>query len=254
MKRKTNRILFFPICLAILTSCGQGGTSTQSVQSHSNSSIVSDASVPSDSGTDSVTYVNTASGDAMLSCIFIGRQRITGYAVPGKYTEIFPSFEYLPKIDASKMYIDGNIPVYSSYAYSEDNPMSIIASNGEWDFFPTKVRYEKYTINNQPDRPEWTGYFRKKIDEVSPDTPVIIEGAFFFDWNGDGTQTVIVNAGNMFEAADSTGFMKDCSVPTTPLPPPSDKTAYYQMAAIFTYKQDKTEIYELLTIFSLLRD
>lgn len=59
--------------------------------------------------------------------------------------------------------------------------MNTIATNGNWDLFPIKIRYEKYHAENQPNRQEWVDYFRDKLNEVSPNIPLVFTEAWFFD-------------------------------------------------------------------------
>lgn len=235
-KRIVFKILSIVLCFVILSGC-------KAASSHLQSDGVSE--INAEQIADSTTYVYTAQGFLPISYVCNGKQLISEGLSLRELYNILPSAETLPKIEASQLYINNNLPERCCYN-SHEVVMNTIASDGNWDFFPIKVRYEKYTLNNQPNRPEWTEYFKKKINQVSPDTPVIFEEAYFFDWNGDGTQSVIVNAGNTFEKALSDDFFKGRDLPTAPTPPPSDITAFYQLSAIFTYQKNGTVTYDLL--------
>jgi len=98
-----------------------------------------------------------------------------------------------------------------------------ISSNGNWDFFPIKVRYQRYTLENQPNKPEWDQYFMSRIKEESENTPLIYVDAWFFDWNQDGIEDAFVNASNTFYSYED----------AVPNPPFYDKTVIYTISALF---------------------
>ena len=191
------------------------------------------------------TYVYTAQGFLPVSHIENEQQIISGGKGMSELYNLLPKSETLSEIDTSSMYTNNNVP--NNYCYnSHETIMNKIMSNGDWDFFPTKVQYKKYSLKNQPDRTDWKQYFQKKLDEISPNTPIIFEEAYFFDWDKNGTQYVIVNIGNAFEKAISTDFFEGYSLPDKPTPPPSDQTVFYQMSAIFIYQENQMYVYDLL--------
>jgi len=64
------------------------------------------------------------------------------------------------------------------------------------------------------------------------DTPVIIADAWFFDWNMDGKEDVLVNASNMiWHYGDRRQIMATN-------PPNSDNTVKYEMSALFISEND----------------
>ncbi|HOP09874.1 MAG TPA: hypothetical protein PK629_00095 [Oscillospiraceae bacterium] len=141
-----------------------------------------------------------------------------------------PDWETLEKHYVSVMNSNGEkIP---SEEPGNSNAEVVVSSNGNWDFFPTKVRYEEYTMQNQPNNPEWDDYFRSRIQEKSDDTPVIYLDAWFFDWNGDGIEDAFVNASNMIYTTEDK---------PKPNPPYADNTSVYMLSALFLSGNDPLE-------------
>lgn len=125
------------------------------------------------------------------------------------------------------MYVEGtktpyDIPLQTGVIHP-GNISDSIATNGVWEPFPVKVRYERYTLENQPKNETWLNYFGFKIHEVSPNTPVIITEAWFFDLNGDGIEEAFVNANNTFYSTED----------NTPNPPAAKVSAVYAFSAVF---------------------
>lgn len=125
------------------------------------------------------------------------------------------------------MYMEGtktpyDIPLQLGFMYPV-NISDSIAINSEWELFPVKVRYQRYTLENQPKNETWLNYFGTKIHEVSPNTPVIITEAWFFDLNGDGIEETFVNANNTFYSTED----------NTPNPPAAQVSAVYAFSAVF---------------------
>lgn len=132
-----------------------------------------------------------------------------------------PSADNLKKYYIADMYSDvANIPTIDEYPELTDG---FICSNGNWDFFPNKVRYEEYTFGNQPNKPEWDKYFMSRIKEKTDETPLIYVNAWFFDWNRDGIEDAFVNASNTLYSKED----------NTPNPPSSDKTVTYTISVLF---------------------
>lgn len=248
-KNIIKNIFIFMLAITFLPFSGCKKTPVASSLAQNTSQEQSPESLEPKELVDSVTYVHTSQGFLAASYIENGKQLISGELRYSDISTQFPSPELLSNIDTSKMYIDGAIPKYLGYN-SHKPIMNLLASNGDWDFFPTKVGYEKYSLRNQPSRKEWTDYFRKKLDEISPNIPIVFEEAFFFDWKGDGTQSVIVNIGNTFEKAISTDFFEGYNLSISPTPPPTDQTVFYQMSAIFTYEKNEIHTFDLLNSFN----
>ena len=224
----------FIVLLTIAVLCGCAGCSPTSTNLQSKTTLP-----------DSTTYIYTAQGFLPLSHIYDGTQLFSGEIRLAENTSPLPSPESLSKIDTSNMYIGNTVPKY--YCYNSYEPvMHTLASNGNWDFFPTKVKYEKYSLATQPDRDEWIAYFQKQLDKVSANAPIIFKEAYFFKPDKQGTQVIIVNAGNTFEADVDTEFFEGYDKPSNPISPPYNVTAWYQMSAIFIYQNEQVSTYELL--------
>ncbi len=183
-------------------------------------------SIPSTIGTptDHVTYLYD-SDYYPVSHMKEGAQILSGdvgmCGFVNEYIGRTPSVENLKRHYIKDMYDDSGKTLFDESEYSLSD--LFICSNGDWDFFPTKVRYEKYTLQNQPDKPEWDEYFMSRIKEVSDVTPLIYTNAYFFDWNGDGIEDALVYACNTFDSNE------DCE----PNPPYYDKTATYNLSVLF---------------------
>lgn len=180
---------------------------------------------------DSITYVNHGSEYLPVSYVDGGVQLLMGYE--GEWyewrTEVNNRIKDAPRagslntVNANDMYLNSK-PEYEGIPAVIFN---FVASTGDWDLFPVKVRYKKYTLNNQPDCKEWIDYFGEKLAAVSPDTPVVFAEAFFFDWNMDGKGAVLVVASNRILHYGN----KTESVIQNP--PPADNTTSYDMSALF---------------------
>ncbi|HOP09875.1 MAG TPA: hypothetical protein PK629_00100 [Oscillospiraceae bacterium] len=154
-----------------------------------------------------------------------GMQILTGdggwYNDVNEIVKNAPSAENLKKHYIIDMYSDfANIPAIDEYPELTDG---FICSNGEWDFFPTKVRYEEYAFDHQPNKPEWDEYFNKLISNHCNNTPLIYINAWLFDWNGDGIEDAYVNACNLFYLNEN----------RNPNPPYYDDTGTYTLTVFF---------------------
>jgi len=178
-----------------------------------------------------ITWVNTGTLFYPVSYRVDGVEQLTGRsALFGWYDWLLetlervqeaPQPEDLTVVDTSAMYIDGAVPALHP---QQADMLSLAASNGDWDLFPVKVQYEAYTPDNQPDNPQWTAYFAGLLAEESPQTPIIFQAAWFFDWTGDGTESAVVCASNVIRHG------ADIAVPN---PPPSESAAIYDLSALF---------------------
>lgn len=128
--------------------------------------------------------------------------------------------------DARKMYFGSKDNPYDNRLSEGSllfNPLGdAIAMSGDWEPFVTKVRYECYTLESQPDNQTWENYFKTKIEEVSSSTPLIIKNAWLFDIDGDGRDESIVNASNTVLASE-----------LEQSPPAWEDTAIYTLTAYF---------------------
>jgi hypothetical protein len=126
---------------------------------------------------DSIAYV----GYTPVSFLVEGEQQLVGGDDDDWVTwrnHVFEIVKNAPSYD--------ELPVIET-PYETGWGFNTIASNGEWEFFPVDVRYESYTLDIQPDRPEWSAYFRS-ISSIPEDIPVIFTDAWVFDWNNDGAE------------------------------------------------------------------
>lgn len=113
-----------------------------------------------------------------------------------------------------------NLSEYSTL----DGVIDWIAIGGDWQPFPCKVRYERYTLENQPQNEVWTEHFAGMLTEDISHTPVVITEAWFFDLDGDGRKEAFVNAGNAIPTETDAGAN----------PPPAEKTGLYSFSTLFS--------------------
>jgi len=195
---------------------------------------------------DYATYVAFGNYRFPISFIKNGVQTIIGGTSIYKIRDLVPSEYLLNEISVSPMFEDGIIPKLFQYDSVNNFIVNSIRTNADWDMFPTKVRYEKYTLNNQPNNAEWTEYFQNKLDEICPNIPLVFEEAYFLNCDENGTQAVIVNIGNTFNKPVVSELFEGYTIPDSPTPPPSSETVFYQMSAILIYKDNEVYTYELL--------
>ena len=145
MKKITVIILALMLTLS-LTACNANpsGGESSSGESSNASPETSSFSVQNDG---LITYVNIGAY-APVSYIKDGKQLLTGevgawHGPIENWIKGAPKADTLKKISTEEM--------YSAGSKERQNMMDFIASNGDWEFFPVKVRYEKYTLENQPD-------------------------------------------------------------------------------------------------------
>lgn len=142
-----------------------------------------------------------------------------------------PTTGDISKIDADAMYAPG------SDRRESDGRMDSISSNGAWDFFPAKVAYEKYTLESQPKRAEWSEYFKGEIErptysngslsaEIPLAAPVVITESWVFEW--DGVEAALVTASNAILSGEYGG-----DAGAAPNPPPGENTIVYTISALF---------------------
>jgi hypothetical protein len=169
--------------------------------------------------------------------------------------------EATTRIDMAAMFADGSaMPGNYAFEYEYhrvDEPhgwtlsgAAHVRSNGNWDFFPEKVRYERYewsAAEDQPERPEWKEYIRSVIAGYEPlpwqtafsgSAPVVITEAWFFTWGG--IEMAMVNASNMIDrgrtrAIDRSNF--------TPNPPHAEDTVLYHVTVLFMEGHEPLVLY-----------
>jgi len=179
----------------------------------------------------SAFYIQYGNAYLPVSYVRNGHELLSGNG--GWYSDVQSRLpEGLAAADAQRyavkeMYRKGSPTPYDTHlptGYIDENVIcQNIAMCGDWDPFPVKVQYESYTLDHQPRNETWFNYFAKKIHAVSPETPVVIKEAWFFDLNGDGREEAFVNANNTFYSPED----------DTPNPPAAQITAVYAFSAVF---------------------
>ena len=259
MKRWTAGLTAAILAAALLLGgCTETPAGSSGVESAGTTSITE-----TEKPIDSVTYLNIDNDFFVpVSYFFSGKQWISGTIGPwgGRLESEIPGLVYDPdavnllkKISIKNAFVDDSeIPTYRSYNHK--TVMNTIATNGNWNLFPIKIRYEKYTLENQPNRQEWVDYFRDKLNEVSPNIPLVFTEAWFFDWTGNGEQSVIVNVGNLFEKTNHADFIKSCDIMSESASLSLEKSAFYQISTMFTYTEDAVISYDFLSNIQLVSE
>ena len=223
MKKRWAFILTAIFICSIFSSCGKGNTKTPEPLNTTSDPVqiqqitdpidpaevldVGDTDVEgkltdvSDSATDaktdtadvpdSITYIKYFNSYLPISCIKDGRQILTGDG--GRHSDVESRLVNFPKADelyiysAVDMYTQGSATPFDTPprtdTFLSKIPGDIIAISGRWDPFIAKIRYIRYTPDDQPQSEIWYSYFKEKIHAVSEHTPVIITEAWFFDLN-----------------------------------------------------------------------
>lgn len=240
-----NLSLVIVLCIVLaLSACGNNittdntpplGTSDPPIESTGGDDTMNNSTpLTPKSIVDSITYVNCRFYFP-VSYVSGGKQQLSGYDKDINWfdwqKEVAERVESAPDFDTLRT-------IETMYSEGESGDFRIftdIVSNGDWEFFPVKVRYEEYTLDNQPAHKEWIDYFGEKITKISPETPLIFKEAWFFDWDMDGEEEVMVVASNVIWHV---GVGGDGQKGAAPNPPPADKTAKYEMSALFINGND----------------
>ena len=176
-----------------------------------------------------VTYVNTASGDVLISCIDNGIQLLAGDIGPiSLFTDNLPS--NLPNMSTLSKYEASNV--------SDKVPLELssIRSNGEWDFFPCDIVYTEYDLTSQPENMGWFEFFKNRLAAEGYDGPIIITGSLSFSTNG--TDVSIVTASNVIvNNVDIDMDIQSVSEPSNLTP------AIYTISVVFIDNQNPTEVF-----------
>lgn len=216
-------------CHSVTPSGSSSILGSPSSEAQSAASYIDPSGMTATNGTpeNHITYIEFGNDYYALSYMKQGVQILTvDRGIDWDVAEIAPNIpkgenlekHYVPVMNSNGEKISSKEELWYS------NADMVVSSNGKWDFFPTKVRYEKYTLQNQPNNPEWEKYFLSRIQEKSDNTPVIYLDAFFFDWNGDGIDDAFVNASNIIDTTDEK---------PKPNPPYAEKTSVYMLSALF---------------------
>jgi predicted small lipoprotein YifL len=241
MKHRTKQtcavVLGAMVVLGLLAGCGQqvdietppaANTPVQTDE------IATESAVPREL----ITYVRFGTGYVPVSYSIDNVQQLTGgcgcdekHAAYdcGRWFEwtqtVFAKTEHAPQadeiksIDAAEMFSGDSV---QSGQMDMSGIFSSVASNGDWDFFPSKVLYTEYSLDNQPDHAEWNDFFQFILTSSQHQTPIIYTDSWKFDWNG--TQTALVNVSNLIRASDAGAAAN---------PPPGSHTAVYSMSVLF---------------------
>jgi len=136
-------------------------------------------------------------------------------------------------VDTPNRFGDGGVMYWDNYFAGL---IAGLHSNGDWDFFPEQIKYEYYSLENQPDRPEWTASVKEIIANSGtpassgwhyigvtsvPEAPIVFLDAWVFTWGG--IEMALVNASNLLQTDEK----------NDPNPPPAEHTTVYQLSILF---------------------
>ena len=143
-----------------------------------------------------VTYIHVWGGDELVSCLIDGRQILPENVQPD-YSEEYSDLCFrVPRVEQTAQYDAGE---NTSASNGRSAAMTPVSTNGGWELFPDKAVRETYTIDRQPDRPDWTDYFSRKLAASGWDCPVLIREVLTFSWGG--RQAEIVTGSNVLITA-----------------------------------------------------
>ena len=194
-----------------------------------------------------VTYLPSRWGDLLASCVMDTFQMLPEYVRyehSPEYADLrhrVPQPEEIPHCDPGE---NASTPQGRSAALT-------VASNGDWEMFPNRAVRTTYSLDDQPQRPDWTEYFAQRLEEdvkaqkdvETVETPVIIREVLTFPW--DGRQAEVVTASNVFITASE---QKERGAAVTPAVraaarfPSENSTAIYRCTAIFFKGRDPIEL------------
>ena len=202
-----------------------------------------------------VTYLPSRWGDLLASCVMDTFQMLPQYVRYEHSPEYADLRARVPQPEDVQHYDPGenaSTPQGRSAALT-------VASNGDWEMFPNRAVRTTYSLDDQPQRPDWTEYFAQRLEEdvknlrdvETVETPVIIREVLTFTWNG--VKAEVVTASNVFITATE---QKEQGVVVTPAVraaaryPSENSTAIYRYTAIFFKGFDPIELtsYQTKTI------
>ncbi len=186
-----------------------------------------------------MTYIGSRWGDLLASCVMDNFQMLPEYVRyehSPEYADLrrrVPQPEEIPHYDPGE---NTSTPQGRSAALT-------VASNGDWNLFPDRAVRTTYSLDNQPQRPDWTAYFARRLAEKETESPVIIREVLTFTWNG--VKAEVVTASNVFITASE---QKERGAAVTPAVraaarfPSENSTAIYRYTAIFFKGRDPIEL------------
>lgn len=125
-----------------------------------------------------VTYISTASGDVLISCIDKEGQILLGDIGPvSLFADNLPT--NIPDMSLLSEYEASN----ASENNSDITPplkLSAIKSNGEWNFFPYDIVYTEYELTSQPENEEWLAFFKKGLQVKDMTVPLLLLNLYRF--------------------------------------------------------------------------
>lgn len=205
----------------LLTSCG---TKNEEMPNTMKPEAEGEASAPNNTlSGDSITYLCFNGKYMPLSWVEDGCQRLFDGIEPHSVDLMLkdaPTARDLPKIDVPEE--------------SQTFGIGPIASNGDWDFFPEPVAYQTYSINEQPDEPDWMDYFKQKLSAFHYDGPVLIRESTKFQWNG--VEMTIVTASNVVvaEGKGEEDLLASQELCSTAKQPGNKHPVIYTITALFS--------------------
>ena len=205
---------------------------------HSDTSSVSAKEKELDPSAPLVTYISTASGDILISCIDKKGQLLLGDIGPvSLYADNLPT--NIPDMNLLSEYEASNA-LGNESDITPPLKLSAIKSNGKWDFFPCDIVYTEYDLNSQPENEEWLAFFKKRLAGEGYDGPVIVTESLSF--STDETSVSIVTASNIVvnNAGDDIDI-QSVSEPSNMTP------AVYTISVAFVDNQPPTELFSRYT-------
>ena len=114
-----------------------------------------------------------------------------------------------------------------------------VASDGTWNFFPDDVEYHTYTLENQPDRGEWSAFFAERLQAMGLDAPILIQTSASFQSNG--REIALVTASNV-RATENWDLLEAEEITQTDRPGNAEPGVYV-ITALFAEGEETTELY-----------
>lgn len=182
-----------------------------------------------------MTYIGSRWGDLLASCQVDGFQLLPDYVRYEHSPEYADLRRRVPQPEDVRQYDPGE---NTSTPQGRSAALTVV-SNGDWNLFPDRAVRTTYSLDNQPQRPDWTAYFARRLAEKETESPVIIREVLTFPW--DGRQAELVTASNVFITATE---QKEQGVAVTPAVraaahlPAENSRGIYRCTALFLEGDD----------------